>query len=76
MKGVQVFKSIRSSLKWSRYKMAKELGISQTQYDYLEKTAQSCQKKILLSLWDVCKEELLMEPGDFWAMFVKEESEK
>ena len=41
--GVKTFKIIRDKLGWTSYKMAKELGISQTQYNYLERTAKTAQ---------------------------------
>jgi transcriptional regulator with XRE-family HTH domain len=65
---MQIFKIIRQKLGWTRYKMAKELGISQTQYDYLEQKAVNAAIKTLLKLQEVSERELLMPLQEFWGL--------
>jgi DNA-binding XRE family transcriptional regulator len=70
--GVQTFRIIREMLGWTRYKMAKELGISQTQYDYLEREAKSTQTKLLIKLKKVSG----LSGNEFWKIFEREVKEK
>lgn len=69
---VQTFKNIRESKKWTKYRMSKELGISQTQYDYLEKTAKSVKTDILLKLFKLSD----LSHGEFWKLFHSLEGQK
>lgn len=48
--GVKVFEIVRKKLGYSRYKMASELGIRQSAYDYLEQEARSCNSQTLVKL--------------------------
>lgn len=70
--GMQIFKTIRDRLGWTRYKLAKSLGISQTQYDYLERKAANAQAKILIKLQDIAERELLITLDEFWALLKRE----
>lgn len=67
-KGMQTFKIIRERLGWKPYRMAKELGISQTQYAYLEETAKSTQTKLIIKLKKISG----MSGEEFWKIFEKE----
>jgi transcriptional regulator with XRE-family HTH domain len=50
---VHLVKEIRVSKGWSGYKMAKALGVSQTQLNYMERQAKSIRTDILIRLWEV-----------------------
>lgn len=63
---VQAFGFVRKKLGWTRYKMAKELGISQTQYDYLESKAKSTQTHVLVRLQEIAEKEAKIGLGEFW----------
>jgi len=55
--GVQTFKIIRQRLGWTAYKMSKALGISQSQYAYLETKAKSCKTSTLVLLQRIAEKE-------------------
>lgn len=50
------FLKVRTELGWTPYKMAKELGISQTQYTYLEKIGRSPGLKTSTLFTDIAVE--------------------
>ena len=50
---VELVKDIRISKGWTAYKMAKTLGVSQTQLNYMERKAKSIRTDILIKLWEV-----------------------
>lgn len=50
---VELVKDIRESKGWTRYRMAKELGVSQTQLNYMETKAKSIRTDIIVRLWEV-----------------------
>lgn len=52
--------------------MAKELGITQTQYDYLEREAKSTQTKILVRLGNIWESQTGKSMEDFWNIFRQE----
>lgn len=66
--GVQTFRIIREKLGWTRYKMSKELGISQTQYNYLEDKAKTAQTSVLIKLQKLSG----LTGQEFWDIFAKE----
>lgn len=71
MRGVDTFRKIRKKLGWTSYKMAKELGISQTQYNYCEREAKSVNTKTLFKLQRISGIPL----EEFWKMVEKDVSE-
>lgn len=50
---VQVFEKIRERKGWTKYKLAKELGISSTQLNYYENRAKSVNTRVLIRLRSV-----------------------
>ena len=49
----RIFKIIREALGWTRYKMAKELGISQVRYQKLECKTVAYNKFLLKRLFEI-----------------------
>ena len=64
--GVQVFKIIRKKLGWSRYRMAKELKMSQSAYDHIEQRAQNVSARSLQKLQRVAEKQMAMSLAEFW----------
>lgn len=64
--GVQVFQIIRKKLKWSRYRMAKELKMSQSAYDHIEQRAQNVSVRSLQKLQQLAQARLEMDLAEFW----------
>jgi transcriptional regulator with XRE-family HTH domain len=56
--GVEALKITREALGWKPYRMAKELGISQSQYTYLEETGRTLGTPVLVAWIDLCSREL------------------
>lgn len=52
-KGVETLKTIREACGWSMYRAAKEWGIPQTQYAYLERKARSLSTTLLVRTFDI-----------------------
>lgn len=65
---VELYKKIKKSNGWTSYKMAKELGISQTQLQHYEKQPISTRELILVRLFEVSDIPL----PDFWEALSKE----
>ncbi len=68
----QLFEIIRKRLGWNRYKMAKALKMSQTQYLYLEEIAQNCTAKSLVRLQALAERELEMSLSEFWDLVTRD----
>jgi len=65
---MEAFKTIREKLNWTCYRMAKELGVSQTQYNYLERTAKTAQTHVLIKLKNLSG----LSAEQFWKILEKE----
>jgi hypothetical protein len=70
---VKTFEVIQDRLGWTDYKMAKELGISQTQYIYLRHKAKSTQSRILIRLADIAEKYAGIDGAQFIRLFKKHE---
>lgn len=66
--GLQVFRIIREKLGWSQYKLAQEIGVSQSHLRYLEEKAKNTQTKTLIRLQKVSG----LSPAKFWEILEKE----
>lgn len=69
---MQIFRTTREKLGWSSYKMAKELGISQSQYQYIEQVAEYTRTETLVRLVDVWLKNKLGNERQFIAELRKE----
>lgn len=65
---VDIYKKIKKSKGWTTYKMAKQLGISQTQLMHYESQPISTREIILTKLFSLSE----MELKDFWGCLEKE----
>ena len=69
--GMKAVTIIRERLKWSKYRLAKKLGVSQTSLNYLEDEAQSLRIDLLVKLQDLSG----MADAPFWKL-IKEHVSK
>lgn len=65
---VELYKKIKNSQGWTHYQMAKELGISQTQYKHYENNPISTREIILVRLFEASGLSL----DEFWESLSKE----
>lgn len=68
---MKIATKIRRQLRWSKYRMAQELGIAQKQLKYIEEEAEICSKPTLLKLCDIFAQNGLGTEGQFWKLFRK-----
>lgn len=66
--GVQTFRIVREKLGYTKYKMAKSLGITPSHYEYLETKAKNTQTEVLIKLQKISG----LSPAKFWELFQKE----
>lgn len=68
---VQAFKIIRESLGWTRYKMAKELGVSESHLRHIEENGEDTRGKNLIKLQKVSG----LSPTKFWQIYTQQYEE-
>jgi len=66
--GVKLVEKIRKSKGYNAWAMCKALGISPTQYRYMEKTAQSIRIDMLIELYKISD----MSVVEFWKLIEDE----
>ena len=65
---MQMFETIREKLGWSKYKLAKELGVTPSHYSYLSTKAKTAQTEILVRLQEISG----LSGDEFWKIVRKE----